>query len=144
MTTAFNTAGRVIGVKLAAFNGTQVNAPYYTVPQGTQASTWGYLPTGAMNRGTYGNGLLETIGYNNRLQINSMTDVEGASTLFSKSYGYYDNSGHNNGNVLTMTDALNSARNQTFTYDQLNRLASAAESDNDLTSATVNLKPRLP
>ena len=43
VTTAFNTAGRVVGVNLAAFNGTQVNAAYYSVPQSTQASAWGLL-----------------------------------------------------------------------------------------------------
>lgn len=140
VTAGFNTAGRLTGVNLAAFNGTQVNLPYYTVPQSTQASAWGYLPTGTMNRGNYGNGLIETVGYNNRLQVGSITDIKGATTLFSKSYDYYDASGHNNGNVLTITDGLSSAKNQTYTYDQLNRIATAAETDNAF-SLTFTIDP---
>lgn len=130
VTSSFSAAGRITGVNLAAFNGTAINLNYYTVPQTTSPATWGYMPTGTMTRDNYGNGLAETLGFNPRLQINAITDVNGATTLFSKSYGFYDASNHNNGNILTITDGLNSAKNQTFTYDQLNRLATAAESDN--------------
>lgn len=140
VTSTFNTAGQLTGVKLAQFNGTAESVNYYTVPQTTLPATWGYFPTGAMNRGNYGNGLLETTGYNNRLQIGSIADVKGAATLLNKSYGYYDSAGRNNGNVLTITDSLNAAKNQAFTYDALNRLLTASESDSAF-NVTYNIDP---
>jgi RHS repeat-associated protein len=130
VTTGYNPAGRLTGVNLAAYNGVGVNVSYYSVPQSTSSSSWGYLPTGAMNRGTYGNGYIETTGYNNRMQVASITEVKGTSTILNKAYGYYDASSHNNGNVQTITDVLSSAKNQTYTYDQLNRIATATEMDN--------------
>src|SRR5947208_5700223 len=40
----------------------------------------------------------------------------------------YGAAGSNNGNILSVADQLNSARTQSFTYDPLNRLATANES----------------
>ena len=40
-------------------------------------------------------------------------------------YSYVDASGHNNGNVASITNNLVSGRSQNFTYDSLNRLATA-------------------
>jgi RHS repeat-associated protein len=130
VTTGYNGAGRMTGVTLASFGGTAVNIPYYTVPQSTAASSWGYLPSGAMNRGTYGNGVVETLGYNNRLSLNSIADIKGSQTLLSKSYGLYDTSGHTNGNVLSIVDGLSTSANQTYAYDELNRIASGSQTDN--------------
>jgi RHS repeat-associated protein len=122
--TAYNGAGRMISVKLGAFS-------YYTVPQSQAAASWGYWPTGAMNRGTYHNGMIETTGYSNRLQASSISDgLSGSTPIFSKIYGYSDGDGHNNGNILSITDTLNSARNQTFSYDPLNRILTGAQADN--------------
>src|SRR5262249_40573910 len=89
VTTAYSAADRMTGVSLSSFNGTAQNYAYYTVPQTNSSSTWGYWPTGAMNRGTYGNGVVETRGYNNRVQLNSITAVKGGQTLLSKTYGFY-------------------------------------------------------
>src|SRR6185437_16189632 len=97
---------------------------YYTVPQGADPTTWGYWPTGAMNRGSYGNGVIETTGYNARLQVSSIGDAKGSTTLFSKSYGYYDSAGANNGDILSIADNLSAIRNQTYSYDSLNRVIS--------------------
>ena len=83
-----------------------------------------------MNRGTYGNSVIETTGYNNRLQVSSIADSFGSTTLFSKIYGYADSTGHNNGNILSIGDTLSSTRNQTFTYDSLNRIATGVQADN--------------
>jgi RHS repeat-associated protein len=130
VTSSYSAAGRMTGVTLASFAGTSVNATYYTVPQGGSPLNWGYWPTGAMNRGTYGNGVIETTGYNNRSQITSIIDAKGASTLFSKTYSYADASGYNNGNILSIGDALSSTRNQTFSYDPLNRILTGSQADN--------------
>lgn len=124
---AYSTAGRSTGVTLASFGGTAVNLPYYTVPQTTFPSTWGYWPTGAMNRGTFSNGVVETIGYNNRLQVSSMVDATSTATLFSKTYSY---GSANNGTILSIGDGLSNAKNQTYSYDSLNRVASASQADN--------------
>ncbi len=129
VTAGYSSAGRFLRTDLTNFNG-PVNFNYYTVPQNTSSANWGYWPTGAMNRGTYGNGVIETDGYNNRLQITSISDVKGASTLFSKSFGYNDTAGKNNGNILSITDTLNAAKNQNFSYDSLNRVLTGSQSDN--------------
>jgi RHS repeat-associated protein len=130
VTTGYNSAGRFLRTDLASFGGTAVNFNYYTVPQSTAAANWGYFPTGAMNRGIYGNGVIETTGYNNRLQVSSIVDNLNSTTLFSKTYGYVDAVGHNNGNILSIADTLSASRNQTFTYDALNRIVTGAQSDN--------------
>jgi RHS repeat-associated protein len=130
VTSNYSSAGRMTGVTLAKFGGTSVNVPYYTVPQGSSPINWGYWPTGAMNRGTFGNGVIETTGYNSRSQISSIVDVKGASTLFSKTYTYADSSGHNNGDILSIADGLNAAKNQSFSYDSLNRILTGSQADN--------------
>src|SRR5262249_14142729 len=127
VTTGYNSAGRFLRTDLTTFNGTPVNFNYYTVPQSTSATNWGYFPTGAMNRGTYGNGVIETTGYNNRLQVSSIADVKSGTAFFSKNYAYVDGSGHNNGDILTITDTLNAAKTQSFSYDSLNRVLTGAE-----------------
>jgi RHS repeat-associated protein len=130
VTTGYNSAGRFVRTDLASFGGTAVNFNYYTVPQSLSAANWGYFPTGAMNRGTYGNGVIETTGYNNRLQVSSIADSISGTAFFSKAYGFADVAFHNNGNIVTITDTLNAAKTQTFTYDSLNRIVTGAQTDN--------------
>ncbi len=78
------------------------------------------------------NGLVqETIGENNRLQVQSLT-VAGTSapltgTYLAHSYCYSacaTGGTANNGNVWGITDTRNGSRTQGFTYDGLNRIAS--------------------
>jgi RHS repeat-associated protein len=83
-----------------------------------------------MNHGNYGNGVLRTIAFNNRLQVSSISDAKGTTTLFSKGFGYSDSAGHNNGNISSITDILSSTHNETFSYDALNRLATGMQADN--------------
>lgn len=123
VSTGYNAAGRMTSVKVGTFS-------YYTVPQGADPTTWGYWPTGAMNRGTYGNGVIETTGYNIRLQVSSIADAKGSTTFFSKSYGYYDSAGRDNGDILSIADTLSATRNQTYSYDSLNRVISGSQADN--------------
>jgi RHS repeat-associated protein len=127
---SYNADGRFLSANLAIPGGGQYS--YYAAAQGSpnDASSWGYWPTGAMRLGNFGNGASELSGYNSRLQMNSIAVSIGANTLFSKSYNLYDSAGHNNGNVLGITDLLNSAKNQTYSYDALNRIATAVQSDN--------------
>lgn len=130
ITDSYNAAGHMTGVTLQRFGNTAVNAPYYTVPQSTLPSSWGYWPSGAMNRGIFGNGVIETSGYGPRLQLNAISDAKGTSTLLNRSYGLYDSASHNNGNILSITDVLNSGMSQTYSYDSLNRLLTGAQADN--------------
>jgi RHS repeat-associated protein len=90
-----------------------------------------------MNRGTFGNGVIENDGYNNRLQVSSICDVKGlstcgsdSSTLFRKSFGYLDGAGHNNGDILSILDPQNAAKDQNFSYDSLNRIVTGSQTDN--------------
>ena len=74
--------------------------------------------------------MIKTTGYNNRLQVSSIADSIGGTHFFSKSYGYVDAFGHNNGKILSIADTLSTTRNQTFTYDSLNRILTGAQADN--------------
>ncbi len=81
------------------------------------ASNITYKPFGGMNAITYGNGLSGTIGYDNQYRINSIT----AGSVLSLSYTGYDN----NGNITAITDSLDTSKNKSFTYDNLDRLWTA-------------------
>jgi len=124
-------AGRLSQTMYDSFSGTGVGYAYYTAAQGSTPTTWGYSPAGGLLRGTYGNGVTQTLAYDQRLQVSKIAQSTSAQTLFSKTYNYLD-SAHgngNNGNILSIYDNLNSAQNQAFTYDALNRLSSASQAD---------------
>jgi RHS repeat-associated protein len=60
-------------------------------------------------------------------------------SIFSLTYDFHAGNG-NNGNVWAITNNRDSSRNQTFSYDQLNRLMSAQNAGTDCTKTTVNGK----
>jgi len=67
-----------------------------------------------------------TYSYNNRLQpseIKAMLD-DGSVTLMDQTYSFV-NSSVNNGNVASITNTLHTGRSQSYTYDEINRLATA-------------------
>jgi YD repeat-containing protein len=68
---------------------------------------------------------------NNRLQPTEIWagPAQGATALFDKQYQYNapSTTQMNNGNIYTVTNVKDSSRTQTFTYDVLNRLASAQD-----------------
>jgi RHS repeat-associated protein len=138
---SYNGAGRLTGVTFDTFNATPVNYPYLDVPQNTSASSWGYWPTGALRSDNFGNGVQEIFGYNSRLQITAITAAN-SSTLLNKTYNYADpNYGNaNNGNVININDGISSNRNQSFNYDQLNRLVSGVQADGAF-SETFSVDP---
>jgi len=76
-----------------------------------------YKPFGGMNAITYGNNLNGNIGYDNQYRISSIT----AGAALSLSYTGYDN----NGNITAITDSLDTSKNKSFTYDNLDRLGTA-------------------
>jgi len=70
----------------------------------------------------------ESASFNKRLQLQQETVTNPAiHTLMDHAFNYGPQ-GSNNGNVMSVADQLNPARTQSFTYDPLNRLATANES----------------
>jgi RHS repeat-associated protein len=83
-----------------------------------------------------GSNLIFTAYYNNRLQPcrisvkssgtapGSCTDATNIGNVLDFSYSFTSSSA-NNGNVASITNNRNTARSQTFTYDELNRISTA-------------------
>jgi len=99
-----------------------------------------YAPTGQSSIAVYGYssgyaGITQTNTYNSRGQpielracgLSSCTDGSGSQTpyLLDLSYNYGLGS-NDNGNVLGITNNKNTARNQSFSYDVLNRVTQAS------------------
>ena len=62
-----------------------------------------------------------------------------SQTVFSIGYDFHYGNG-NNGNVYGITNYKDNSRNQTFTYDALNRLTSAQNAGTNCAAITVNGK----
>jgi subtilisin len=104
-----------------------------------------YTPFGRLQSETYGNGLIHSVGYNNRLQPTEMRlgrpdNLESVFTIYSI-YGTAHNvndqdaeitSTHNNGNIARIKYSVSGTVRyaQTFQYDPLNRLGYAVEHNN--------------
>src|SRR5262249_42665340 len=77
--------------------------------------------------------------YNKRLQPTTMSASAPNQTVFSIGYDFHLGNG-DNGNVFGITNYRDQNRNQTFTYDALNRLTSAQNAGTDCSQMTVNGK----
>jgi RHS repeat-associated protein len=75
------------------------------------------------NSGTFA-GITNAFSYNKRLQPLAMSAAAPSQTVFSIGYDFHLGNG-DNGNVFGITNYKDQNRNQTFTYDALNRLISA-------------------
>ena len=116
-------------------NGTSVNGVCYA-PQGTVASL-------VMGETSGFAGITFTGSYNDRLQPNEFKAASPSVTLFDLSYCFYalvsgacpvpPQTG-NNGNVIQITNNLNSNRTQQFSYDALNRIATGGTTSSCSTS----------
>ena len=87
------------------------------------------------NSGTFA-GITNAFSYNKRLQPLNMSATAPGQTVFSIGYDFHagagaPGSGANNGNVFGITNYKDTTRNQTFTYDPLNRLISAQNAGTD-------------
>ena len=73
---------------------------------------------------TYGNGLIETVTYNNRLQPTQLRNYNPTTNadVLNLSYGYTNSAGANNGNVTSLDSTATQIFMRTYTYDSLNRL----------------------
>ncbi len=87
--------------------------------------TAGYTPAGALAKMTYGNGLVETSTYNNRLQPTQLRTYNPTTStdVLNLTYGFTDSAGANNGNVVTFNSTATQIFMRTYTYDELNRLS---------------------
>jgi RHS repeat-associated protein len=102
-----------------------------TDSNGTQyAVAASYTPFGAVSSVIYGKvssgfaGITETRGYDNRLQLGGIvaSSSAGAALNIGASYNL---PGGNNGSISSIANSSDTGRTQTFTYDTLNRIASA-------------------
>lgn len=120
VTFSYNTGDQLDQVQFASFSGTSAGYNYWSAADNS------FYPTGAPKAVTLGNGVVETYSFNQRLQLSENTVSSGAATFADHLYNY--GQGSDNGNLLSVSDTLNSGRTQSYTYDTLNRLANAAES----------------
>jgi YD repeat-containing protein len=90
-----------------------------------------YAPHGALASAVHGQvnggfaGITESYTYNNRLQVATHTASSSNGTVLNHTYSYDLGGGVNNGNIASLTNNLNTGRSQSFTYDNMNRVASA-------------------
>lgn len=77
----------------------------------------------------YGNGVQATMGYNARLQLQSLAYAQGAQQLLNLTYGYGTG---NNGQIQSITDGVDAGRTVNYTYDAWARLKTA------VTTGSVN------
>jgi hypothetical protein len=87
------------------------------------------------NSGTF-SGITNAYSYNKRLQPVNMSATAPSQTVFSIGYDFHvgnGTTGSDNGNVWGITNYKDTTRNQTFTYDALNRLVSAQNAGTDCT-----------
>jgi YD repeat-containing protein len=90
-----------------------------------------YAPPGLLTDGVYGavtgwNAITLANSYNNRLQPMQLLATSPVPlTLLNLSFSYDQGAGKNNGNVVQISNGRDSTRTTAYTYDQLNRLATA-------------------
>jgi RHS repeat-associated protein len=97
-----------------------------------------YGPDSALTGFVSGSGgaaaITNSFSYNKRLQPVNMSASTTSQTVFSIGYDFHTGngaSGTDNGNVWGITNYKDTTRNQTFTYDALNRLTSAQNAGTD-------------
>ena len=75
------------------------------------------------NSGSFA-GITKSFSFNKRLQPINMSASAPSQTVFSIGYDFHFGNG-DSGNVVGITNYRDNSRNQSFTYDSLNRLTSA-------------------
>ena len=119
------TAGRPLAVQDLGQNINYVTSATYA-PQGSLAGMTNGLVTGTLN------GIITTNTYNKRLQpitLSAATTGTGGQTVLSLSYDFHLGNS-DNGNVFQIVNNRDNNRTQNFTYDSLNRIASAYTTSN--------------
>ena len=127
-----DSAGRMLS---AVDAGNNIN---YVTAAGYQAD--GQLTGFVSGNGTAFAGITNTFNFNKRLQPINMSASAPSQTVFSIGYDFHYGAG-NNGNVWGITNYKDNTRNQSFTYDSLNRLSSAQNAGTDCTAKTRQSEP---
>src|SRR5690606_6867702 len=102
----------------------------------TRAGSFTYNPAGAVTSMQLGNGRWESTIFNNRLQPTQIAlgSTQNGTDLLKLNYSYYSGTAAtNNGNVMSQTITVPGVTHpfiQTYSYDALNRLESAVETQN--------------
>jgi RHS repeat-associated protein len=115
-------------------NGITYATDWKTPPSGCLANAACYTPQGSayavsLGQSTSFNGINVSESFNSRLQPNEIKASASYGNAMDLTYNFVDpTSGKNAGHVYSITNNLNSARSQTFAYDQLNRILSAGTS----------------
>jgi RHS repeat-associated protein len=128
-------AGLTLSAKDSGNNINYVTSATYGPDSGLTGFISGY--------GTSFAGITNAFSYNKRLQPVNMSANAPSQTVFSIGYDFHlgnGTTGADNGNVFGITNYKDSTRNQTFTYDVLNRLMSAQNAGTNCAATTVNGK----
>jgi RHS repeat-associated protein len=134
-----DSAGRVLS---AVDSGSGIN--YVTgATYGPDSALTGFI---SGNSGTFA-GITNAFSYNKRLQPLNMSATFGSplQTVFSIGYDFHlgnGTSGTDNGNVWGITNNKDTTRNQTFTYDPLNRVMSARNAGSDCNAIVLENKKK--
>lgn len=124
---AYDLLNRPTSVTYASWNGTTVNASYL--------SGVAYFPPGELQAATYGNGVQVSATFDGDQNVSALSYSLSGASLAAKQFTW----DYNAVNLLKIIDSA-AGRTQTYTYDQLNRLASVT--DTGTTSSGTN--PNLP
>jgi RHS repeat-associated protein len=117
-TYTYNNAGQIATLKDIAHSINFFSSPQYAPP--------GMLTSGIHGAVTGWNAITLTNTFNNRLEPTQFQAVSPVPlTLLNLSYSYDQGGGVNNGSVVQITNGRDSTRTAAYTYDQLNRLATA-------------------
>jgi RHS repeat-associated protein len=127
MQQTYDAIGRVCAIAGQTSSCSSVTTPY--------ATSFGYNTAFETTGFKYGNGVFAAFGFSaDRLQVNcldySTTNRNGncahdATTKFGLTYSH-GAAGQNNGQIASITDAVDSGRTAAYSYDPLLRLSSAA------------------
>jgi RHS repeat-associated protein len=123
-------------------NGITYANDFQTAPTGCLTGKVCYTPQGtfyvlSIGQTSFFSGLNLSHSYNSRLQPNEFKASSTGGNAIDITYGFVDPSTNKNaGHVYSITNNLDTTRSQTFTYDSLNRIASALTASTHATSPT--------
>jgi RHS repeat-associated protein len=135
---SYDESGRLISIQTGAFSG--LGFVFSNLVRDIS-----YTPFGGLQSETYGNGLIHSMGYNNRLQpteirLGRPDNLESVFTIYNIYGTAQDVNGQdaeiastlNNGNIARIKYSVSGTVQyaQTFQYDPLNRLSYAVEHNN--------------
>jgi len=123
---SYDQLNRPISETLVRLGSTSMNTPYI--------SNISYTPTGLLQQATYGNGVQVGATYDPNQNITSLVYFANDIAVSAKTYTW----DVNGANLRSVVDS-SSGRTQTFSYDQLDRIASVGDSGSTSRACVVGL-----